>query len=179
VTTRSIEGADVIPPPRDLPYYNLRTTLWSLENAYRLRHDKNLHLAVFDRDHWDGAVRAEYFHMTGIFTEEERDAHQAVYLSRFNRALFDLSVFLMVDVEVALMRKFGPDHRSKGVYGASTNPDALTDLYEAHRRVWERFDCANDPKLLWVYTSTKTPEEVAELVKNAAVEAFLRRGESP
>lgn len=172
------EGAEAVPPPRKLPIYNLETGDYAVGKARRFAYDGNIHLAVFDRAIFDVAVRMEMYAESGLIDERERDAFERTYLCRFNRDLFDLHVFLMCDPDVALARKYGPDHagcaaRGALKYSATTNPATMAASYAAHMRVWNRH--APDPRLLWVDTTRLDQARVADLALDACLAAFERR----
>lgn len=175
IATRSPEGADLIPPPRVLPDYNLRTWMYAMANALDLQHNEHLHVVVFDRGPMDFAVRAELFVRDGVFTEDDRRVWQAAAMSRHLLSKFDLHVFLMCDVETALARKFGPDHASRPeAYGKTTNPETMRKLHEAHEAVW---NAARDSSAVWIDTSKKSPDEVKGEVLEAALDRFGRRAD--
>lgn len=173
IATRSVEGADVIPPPRVLPYYNFETAFYAMANAYRMMHDNNTHVGVFDRGPFDFAVRCELFRSGGVISEAESVVFQDFILNRFNRELFDLHIFLMCDVDTALERKFGEGHAERGIYGKTTNPETMKKLVAAHITVFQR---QNQKKnLLWLDTSSMSTDEVKGVVLDEVMKAFERR----
>mgnify|MGYP002138977583 CR=1 FL=1 len=110
----------------------------------------------------------------------ERDIEQGHYLSRFVRGYLDLHVWLMVRPDVALARKFGPDHaeragRGELKYSTTTNPEALERMWNAHQAVWDRLGCDQDPCMLWYDTSDRSPDEVFQDIFARMLEAFERR----
>ncbi len=177
------EGAEVIPPPRMLPVYNLETGDYAVGRARRLAYDRNIHLAIFDRAIFDTAVWLEIYRTRGLISEEEHDAFSRTYLSRFNRELFDLHVFLVCGPEKALARKYGGEGyaareaRGEVAYGKTTNPAALAASLAAHETVWNRH--GSDPRLFWVDTTELDAGGVAEHVFEACLQAFERRLMSP
>lgn len=173
IATRSVEGADVIPPPRILPYYNFETAFYAMANAYRMMHDNNTHVGVFDRGPFDFAVRCELFREDGTIEEDESTVFQDFILNRFNRELFDLHIFLMCDVDTALTRKFGEGHAERGVYGRTTNPVTMQKLVDAHQKIFNRHK--DDERLLWVDTSKLTTNQVQALVLEKVITAFEKR----
>lgn len=109
VTAKVVEGAEAVPPPRELPHYNIRTALWALTNAFAMKYDRNIHAALFDRGPLDGVVRMDMYAEDGTMTPQEALRWTNAFASETVRGLFDLRVFLMCTPEAAMARKHGPD----------------------------------------------------------------------
>jgi thymidylate kinase len=178
------EGAEAIPPPRDLPFYNFHTATYALERALVMRTNRNIHLALFDRARLDFMVRLEMFAADGTMTTEDARTAQAFYDLPQVRDLFDLNILLMCDPDVALARKYGPDHAERAArgelkYSTTTNPKTMRQAFDAHQRVWNRSNGSNDPKIVWHDTSNETQDQTAELVRGLLIRAFERRLATP
>jgi len=173
-TAKSPEGAEAVPPPRVLPFFNFMTVDYAIANARRMSLDKNIHLGVFDRAICDAAVRMELFKRQGIITPEDQKILEAYYLNSWNRRLFDLHICLVTNVEMALVRKYGPDHAKKAKYSTTTNPQTMAEMLSVHQDLWERL-WKDDPKMLWHDTSAETPEQTMESLKPLILLALRQR----
>lgn len=180
VTAKVVEGAEAIPPPRELPHYNLRTTLWSITNALAMKYDRNAHAVLFDRGPFDGAFRMDMYAEDGTMTPEEARRWKDAFISGTVRDLFDLHIFMVCSPEAALIRKHGPDYAERLARGElkvnkTTSPAGLQAAYDAHHRVFQAYDGPDDPRMAWVDTSGKTPDQVADEVLGLIIRAFERR----
>lgn len=180
VTAKVVEGAEAVPPPRELPHYNIRTALWAVTNAFAMKYDRNAHAVLFDRGPFDGVVRMDMYAEDGTMTPQEALRWMNAFASETVRDLFDLHVFLMCTPEAALIRKHGPDYAERIARGElkvnkTTSPEGLQAAYDAHHRVFQRHDGPNDRRMVWVDTSDKTQDQVADLVLGHIIRAFDRR----
>ncbi len=171
------EGAEVIEWTKRLdPQYNFQTAEYALmqarELAYGPKH-RSFHVAILDRGNFDGIVRMEYNRMRGTICEAEQRAIENYYLLSLNEEMFDLHVCLVADPEVAISRELARAIVKK--HGETMNPQTLADLLEAHRRVWERLNCAANPAMCWHDSSRESEAETAQAIIERLLSAFERR----
>ncbi len=168
-----LEGAEAVETPRPEPGYNLATYHYAMLKAFMHSVCRAKQVGLFDRAVYDAVVRMEYYRAEGKLTVEEHAAVEAYMRMSHNVDVFDLHVFLMCRPETTLARKNADDIMYEP--GATVNPTALEKLYEAHQRVWDRFDLGSRPDFLWLDSDQLTKKEVGRLIALAAVEAFERR----
>ena len=168
-----VEGAEFVELPRDEPQYNFQTAEYAMTRARELSYNNRFHMAIFDRAIYDGVVRMEYYRDKGVITPEEQTAIEGYLLNRWNRALFDLHVCLVVDPEIAIQRELTRAITKKD--GDTMNPKSLKALLSAHERVWERLGCADSPAMYWHDSSGEDPGQTAGIILEKVLDAFSLR----
>ena len=166
------EGPEEIETPRDTPFYNYRTFWYAMcqlhDRAESLFEAIILERAIFDHLTW-----LEYWRRKGKLDEADQRTGEAYCLQPLIRDRFDLHICLVCDPKVALQREVATAISKRE--GETMNTKTMDALLDIHRGVWERFKCADDPKMLWIDTTDMPIEEVCYLALDAACAAFERR----
>lgn len=168
------EGAEVVEwSKRREPDYNFQTMEYALSAARDRADDKRFHLVILDRGLCDGLARMELYRAAGKITEGEHEAIEGYLLIPQNRNLFDLHICLVADPETAIRRELARALVKK--HGETMNPTTLTELLDAHERLWERLKLGADPKMFWHDSSKENEAETATAILEAVLVAFERR----
>ena len=169
------EGAEAIRwRPRVEPDYNLRTAEYALGEARDLCFQKSYHVGLFDRATFDAVMRMDLYREKGVLSPEQHAILEGYYLLPHNRKnLFDLHVCLVASPEVAMQRELAKAITSKP--GETMNPATLQSLLDAHKRIWDRLGCADDPSMIWHDSSLESEAETAASIMSATLDAFERR----
>jgi hypothetical protein len=167
------EGAEVVELPRDEPQYNFQTAEYAMSFARERYYDKRFHVVIFDRAIYDGIARMQHYADRRIITPEQHAVIEGYYLLPWNRNMFDVNVCLVCEPEIAIKRELARVLTKK--HGDTMNPATLAALREAHDRMWQRLDCANDPKMFWYDSSTEDEAQTAKAVLTAVCDAMSRR----
>ncbi|HTK05247.1 MAG TPA: hypothetical protein VL500_06680 [Candidatus Eisenbacteria bacterium] len=172
------EGAEAIRwRPRVEPDYNLRTAEYALGEARDLCFQKSFHVGIFDRAVFDGIMRMDYYREKGVISPQEHAILEGYYLLPHNRKnLFDLHVCLVASPEVSIERELARALTKK--HGETMNPATISGLLDAHKRIWDRLGCADDPSMLWHDSSAETEAETAASILQKALEVFEKRVDS-
>ncbi len=171
------EGAEVVEWTKRLePQYNFQTAEYALSRVRELccgPLQRSFHVAILDRGNMDGVVRMDHYVARGVISEAERQAIESYYLLSLNEEMFDLHVCLVASPEVAIQRELARAIVKK--HGETMNPKTLTELLDAHRRVWDRLDCGLNPSMCWHDSSKETEAETATSLLETILDAFERR----
>jgi len=171
------EGAEVVEWTKRLePQYNFQTAEYALSRARELCYGpahRSFHVAILDRANMDGVVRMELYRGRQVITEAEQRVIEGYYLLPQNEQMFDLHVCLVAEPEVAIRRELARAISKK--HGETMNPQTLTDLLDAHRRVWDRLGCGANPAMCWHDSSRENEVQTAKAILGALIKAFYRR----
>ena len=173
--TAPTEGAEMIETPRDTPLYNIETRNYAMSALHAriaVAHPE-ADLVILDRGPYDGIMWLDYWTRKGKLSAEDHATIEAYYRLPMFLDQFDAHLCMVCEPKLALIREVAHTVSTKD--GDTMNPKSLETLFDAHRKMWERFDCDKDPRMSWHDSSSEDVHTTSLRILDLLATAFERR----